>query len=93
MIRDWIEHETTLAPEAQIEIPITRYYEEGIPVMSVRTELGQWERTSNKLSLTKEYRPIITKLKHYLTEEINSIGDESMKQEIELLVKIISVGE
>ena len=93
VIKDWLEHETTLAPEAQIEIPINRYSEEGIPITTVITELGQWERTSNKLSLAEEYRPIIIKLKHYLTEEINSIGDKSMEREVELLEEIISVGE
>ena len=45
VIRDWIEYETTLSPKAQIEIPITKYSEEGIPVMAVITELGQWEKT------------------------------------------------
>ena len=89
-MKDWIVHEAELAPEAQIEIPIVRYTEEGIPIIEVITELGRWERTSDRLTLSDDYYPIVSGLRDYLSEEINSIGDISMGQEIEMLDKIIS---
>ena len=93
VMKDWIVHEAELAPEAQIEIPIIRYREEGIPVIEVITELGRWERTSNRLALSDEYRSIMTTLREYLADEIDSIGDSSMRREIEILDKIISTGQ
>jgi Ca-activated chloride channel family protein len=90
VMKDWIVHEAELAPEAQIEIPIVRYTEEGIPIIEVIAELGRWERTSNRLTLSNEYYPVVSGLRDYLSEEINSIGDSSMEQEIEILEKIIS---
>lgn len=89
-MKDWTMHEAERAPEAQIEIPIVRYTEEGIPVIKVITELGRWERTSNRLTLSDEYYPIMTTLREYLIEEIDAIGDSSMEQELELMDKIIS---
>ena len=83
-------YESERTPEAQIEIPIVRYTEEGIPVIEVITELGRWERTSNRLTLSDEYYPIMTLLREYLVKEIDAIGDSSMEQELELMDKIIS---
>jgi len=89
-MKDWTMHEAERAPEAQIEIPIVRYTEEGIPVIEIITELGRWERTSNRLTLSEEYYPVMTTLREYLVEEIDAIGDSSMKQELELMDKVIS---
>lgn len=89
-MKDWTMHEAERAPEAQIEIPIVRYSEEGIPVIELITELGRWERTSNRLTLSDEYYPVMTTLREYLVEEIDAIGDSSMEQELELMDKIIS---
>lgn len=93
VMKDWVMYETELAPEAQIEIPITRYNEEGIPVTEVITELGKWERTSNRLTLSDDYYPVMISLKEYVNEGIDVIGDESMRREIEVIDKIISAGQ
>ena len=79
VMKDWTMYEAGLAPEAQIEIPVIRYSEEGIPVIEIITELGRWERTSNRLTLSDEYRSIMTALKKYLIDEIEIIGDSSMR--------------
>lgn len=89
-MKDWTIHEAERAPEAQIETPIVRYTEEGIPVIEVIAELGRWERNSNRLTLSDEYYPVLTTLREYLVEEIDAIGDDSMKQELELMDKIIT---
>lgn len=93
VMKDWLAHEAALAPKAQIEIPIVRYTEEGIPVTRLITELGRWERTSNTLALSDEYFPILTALKSYLATEVSSIGDTNMEQELKLLDTIISSHE
>lgn len=51
-------------------------------------ELGEHEHPSVELTVSDEYKEIFTNFSKYLEEEIKSIGDESMKQEIELLEEL-----
>ena len=47
--------------------------------------LGEQERVSTSLSVSKNYQAIFEKLQKYMQHEINEIKDETMNQEIELL--------
>lgn len=51
--------------------------------------LGEHERTSVKLSVSKEYKEIFSKFKAYLEAEITAIGDDTMNQEAEILSLLI----
>jgi Ca-activated chloride channel homolog len=90
VMKDWILHETGLAPKPVIEIPIVRYTAEGIPITETITKLGRWERTSNQLTLSPEYYSILVPFRNYMQSEISNIGDDTLLQEIGILDKIIS---
>ena len=51
--------------------------------------LGENERSSVKLSVSKEYSENFKKFKEYLEKEIKEIGDDEMKQEIDILNMLI----
>lgn len=54
----------------------------------VRVVLGENERASVKLTVGNEYKELFKKMAQYMKNEINEIGDDELKQEIEILEKI-----
>ena len=56
----------------------------------IRKLLGENERTSVKLTVSDKYKDIFKKIKDYLENEKNEVKDESLKQETELLEKLIN---
>ena len=55
----------------------------------VRVVLGENERTSVKLTVGNEYKELFKKMKKYMESEVSVIGDDELKQEIEILEKLI----
>ena len=55
----------------------------------VRVVLGENERTSVKLTVGNEYKELFKKMKKYMESELSVIGDDELKQEIEILEKLI----
>ena len=55
----------------------------------IKNILNDWERTSEKLTVGKEYKEHFKTFKEYLENEIKQIKDDTMKQEIEVLEKLI----
>lgn len=55
----------------------------------VRVLLGENERSSVKLSVSKEYSEAFKKFKEYFEKEMKEIGDNEMKQEIDILNMLI----
>jgi Ca-activated chloride channel family protein len=53
--------------------------------------LGQWERQSLPLMVSEPYRELFTEFRTYVEEEMNTIGDETLEQELEILDKLISM--
>lgn len=51
----------------------------------VRIMLGENERQSQAINVSKEYVNILSKFKNYMKNEIEKIGDKDMMQEIEIL--------
>ncbi len=47
--------------------------------------IGENERMSTALTVSKEYAELFAKFKDYMDNEIKEIGDENMKQEIDIL--------
>ncbi len=54
----------------------------------VRVVLGENERTSVKLTVGNEYKELFKKMKKYMESEVSEIGDDELKQEIEILEEI-----
>ena len=89
LMKNWIlyergEENRTFVINNTTGIKDCDYIPEQIVVM-----LGENERSSVKLSVSDEYRKIFSNFKEYFKSEMNEIGDEDMKQEIDILDMLI----
>ena len=90
VMQAWLQHESSL-PEPVIPIPFVYYQEKGIPIIiDDEIRLSYWERTSRPLRLTDTYKPIITDLREYLAQELPSVDDDTLLQELNLLDLILA---
>jgi len=53
---------------------------------------GRWERGSRPLSVSSDYVSVFQTLRDYLDEEIAAIGDDSLRQEVDILDLLIAMG-
>ena len=67
--------EPTVTRDTGIIIP------EPIPV----PELGRWERRSAPLRVSKHYRGLFADFKDYFEQEMKELGDDTLKQEADVL--------
>ncbi|MBD3300514.1 MAG: VWA domain-containing protein [Candidatus Moranbacteria bacterium] len=68
------------------------YLEKGIPIpqeIPCEQLLNKWERQSISLKIDPEYKSIFMNFKTYFQKETQAIGDENLKQEIEILDQLI----
>lgn len=88
LMQEWILFERTKKPEfvVNVEKGLCNCYHSPI---DYRRLLGENERVSMKLNVSKEYVETIAKFKEYMKKEINEIGDKNMNQEIEILDLIL----
>jgi len=65
-------------------------YDTGIIIPEYKTVsmLSQWERQSVPLSVSDEYKAIISDFKDYFKSEMTELGDETLDQEILILEKL-----
>lgn len=94
-LKDWLRYEpeigTYTGPEP--DSADVYYRRNGIPVILEPIPLGYWERTSRPLRLSGSYRPVLSTLRDYLSQEIEAIGDAEMEQELDLLDKILEAAD
>ena len=90
-LKDWILYERSdedrrflISPDTGIEDCL--YTKDEIYLI-----LGRNERTSVDLEVSDEYKEIFSNLKTYMEQEINEIQDDTLKQEIEILDKLINL--
>jgi len=51
-------------------------------------QLNEWERQSIPLSVSNHYRKVFTDFASYFKKEMDAIGDETLKQELEIIEKL-----
>lgn len=96
LIKNWIASEASKDPQNPIEIlpmPIVITDETGIIVPDdyiYLQLLNKWEHQSVPLKVSKEYKDLFTKFIPYFESEMESIGDETMSKELEILEKLCS---
>lgn len=64
------------------------FYVDGIPVYNEGYMLGKWERVSNKLIVSEDYRKLFTEFNTYFNNEMDAIGDKTMQQEVDVLTQL-----
>ncbi|HLG25234.1 MAG TPA: VWA domain-containing protein [Candidatus Gracilibacteria bacterium] len=62
-----------------------------IPPCVPYPQLGQWERQSDPLEVSSHYREIFADFAEYFESEMEAIGDETLKQELEILAGLKEV--
>lgn len=88
LIKNWINDERANYQKPEPLIPcITK--EVGI-IEPCQIQLGRWERQSIPLQVSKAYKDLFNEFKPYFEKEMNVIGEDTLKQEIEILNKLIN---
>jgi len=82
--REIIERQKPVPPEPIVP-PVETYYIEGIPIIDLEFVPGRWERQSEKLRVSEEYKKLFAEFASYFEKEMNTIGDQSVNKELEIL--------
>lgn len=92
LMKNWILHERTKgkSPEGSNQRKgdslLEMYRKHGIPFFhDPGFELSKWERQSQKLTVSEEYKELINKFIPYFEKEMKSIGDDFMQKEMNIL--------
>lgn len=90
LLQNWLidEHRRHEASEA-IEPSLNR--EIGIRPPELEPWLGRWERQSTPLTVSAPYRDLLSTLRDHMQQEMASIDDDTLPQELELLAELTSV--
>lgn len=89
LLKDWIiDERKALNDGGPIIMPMVSY-ERGIIVPPPEVDwpqmLGQWERRSADLMVSNAYVKLFEIFKDYFEEEMSEIGDEKLKQEVDIM--------
>jgi len=92
VMKNWVKDERTEYNSKTPVKPCVNYID-GIPVPVEReyNQLSQWERQSMPLQVSDSYKSVFRDLKTYFESEMNAINDTTLKQETDILEKLISV--
>lgn len=89
LMRNWVTDEGKSYLEGiSVEPSVTA--EEGIVICVV--ELGEWERQSVPLLVSEGYRALFVEFREYFEKEMGEIGDETLRQELEILDQLMNYG-
>jgi Ca-activated chloride channel family protein len=92
VMKNWVKDERTEYNSKTPVKPCVNYID-GIPVPVEReyNQLSEWERQSMPLHVSNSYKSVFRDLKTYFESEMNAINDTTLKQEVNILEKLISV--
>ena len=84
VMHDWLRYESQ-----PVATSLSNYRRGGIPILEDPIDLSPWERTSQPLRLSEQFRSQLTVLRDYIEGEISAIGDDSLAREVELIDSIL----
>jgi Ca-activated chloride channel family protein len=92
VMKNWVKDERTEYNSKTPVRPCVNYID-GIPVPVEReySQLGEWERQSMPLQVSDSYKAVFRDFKTYFESEMNAVNDTTLKQEADILEKLISV--
>ena len=89
LLKNWALYEGSHLYHFQPEIPLPSveiYQTQGIPPFpGKRLPLSRWERQSKELVVSEGYKELFNQFTSYFKEEMEAIGDPSMRKEMEIL--------
>jgi Ca-activated chloride channel homolog len=95
LMKDWLIDEIRWHDNPRVPCPPIIVYETGIrcpeyrcippmpPLCEIR--LGEWERQSVELNVSRDYKKVFRDFAKYFEDEIKKIGDDTLKQEVDTL--------
>jgi Ca-activated chloride channel family protein len=86
LMKDWLIDEREHAPWSRPWEPIVNP-EYGIIVPP--SPLGEWERQSLPLMVSRQYRSLFQEFSDYFADEMDEIGDTTLDQELDILDSLI----
>jgi Ca-activated chloride channel family protein len=89
LVQNWLVDEREHASWSRPWEPRVSY-EDGICLPP--SLLGQWERTSLPLMVSSPYRSLLRDFSDYFADEMDEIGDNTLKQELAILHQLGSYG-
>lgn len=88
IIKNWINDERKNYSGPEVFIPSINQ-EIGL-IDPDAIQLGEWERQSISLRVSKEYKNLFKEFKNYFEREMSFIDDDELSQEIEIMDKLIN---
>ena len=92
-MKNWLIYERTKPSLSTLPLPapmVQKYQREGIFfAFDIEFQPGPWERESQELSVSEEYRNLFQQFLPYFEGEIEAVGDEAMEREKDILKKLI----
>ena len=101
LMKDWLIDEIRFNDNPSVPCPPIIMYDTGIrcpeyrcfppmpPLCEIR--LGEWERQSERLRVNSEYKQVFEDFAKYFQGEMEAIGDDTLKQEVEIMEKLDEV--
>ena len=89
LMKNWMLYERTKEQSSASSV-FEKYRREGIPPFpDVDFQPGQWERQSQDISVSEEYKNLFNQFIPYFEKEIKSIGDLSLEKERDILNRLV----
>ncbi|HOX96753.1 MAG TPA: VWA domain-containing protein [bacterium] len=91
LMQNWILDERSILELPQpMPLPVYRVnYEDGIKCPPF-IEFSPWEQSSVPLSVNAHYQEMMTKFKTYFQSEFSALDDDTLKQDLEILNRLLS---
>ncbi|MBM4446294.1 MAG: VWA domain-containing protein [Chloroflexi bacterium] len=90
LMKDWLIDEREHAHWSRPWEPMVNP-ERGIVVPP--SPLGNWERQSLPLMVSREYRALFQEFSDYFADEMDEIGDTTLEQELDIIESLIGYGD
>ncbi len=87
LMKNWLINERSRQDESLKDFP--KNSRETILMPPTNPDYSKWERKSIELQVSDEYREKIKKFITYYQGEMNEIGDDDLKKEVELMEKVV----
>lgn len=93
LMKNWVIHDSKKVDESEIESDGVGHGNDerrdvGIAPPPEDIELGKWERQSESLMVSDRYERRIAEFATHFEDEMEAIGDDALRQELEILRKI-----
>lgn len=89
LMKNWaFDERNNMENNKVIQLPESVFEYRNFDTDYTNSQLGMWERQSVPLQVSETYKKIIAEFSNYFKLKMNEIGDNDLKQEYDILVKL-----